>query len=161
MEGPLCTARRQLRAHSTERVKCKIAYKAHITPQKNLFIFVAHRHPGPKSPNHLANFKRPTLLYILVWCPRVGYFDLPMICLKSQCPRKSKSGKLKKKKISFLLSTLKGIGVVCYCILILFNGLIYKKIIFLRFSIFFEVVPLIHSLLNSSCRIKLCLHSTT
>ncbi len=26
---------------------------------KNLFIFVAHRHPGPLTPNHLAKFKRP------------------------------------------------------------------------------------------------------
>ncbi len=30
-----------------------------IMPRKNLVIFVAHRHPGPLSPNHLAKFKRP------------------------------------------------------------------------------------------------------
>ncbi len=37
-------------------------YISHIKPRKNLVIFVAHRHPGPLSPNHLAKFKRPRVL---------------------------------------------------------------------------------------------------
>ena len=32
---------------------------SHIKPWKNLFISVAHRHPGPKSPFQMAKFKRP------------------------------------------------------------------------------------------------------
>ncbi len=37
---------------------------ADIKPRKNLVIFVAHRHPGPLSPNHLAKLKRPRVMYI-------------------------------------------------------------------------------------------------
>ncbi len=32
-------------------------------PQKNLVIFVAHRHPGPLLPKHLAKFKRPGVIW--------------------------------------------------------------------------------------------------
>ncbi len=32
---------------------------SHIKHRKNLVICVAHRHPGPISPNHLAKFKQP------------------------------------------------------------------------------------------------------
>ena len=35
------------------------SHTSHLKSRKNLFIFVAHRHPGPLSPNHLAKFKWP------------------------------------------------------------------------------------------------------
>ena len=40
-------------------VSIRQGHITHIKPRKNLVIFVAHRHPGPLWPNHLAKFKRP------------------------------------------------------------------------------------------------------
>ncbi len=39
-----------------------MAHISHLKPRKNLVIFVAHRHPGPLSPNHLAKFKWPRII---------------------------------------------------------------------------------------------------
>ncbi len=44
--------------------KCETRGEGHIShlkPQKNLFICVAHMHPGHLSPNHLAKFKWPRI----------------------------------------------------------------------------------------------------
>ncbi len=73
-------------AHGPQKVNrfLKTGREGHIShikqrknPEKNLFIFVAHRHPVPKSTFQMAKFKRPRVIRVL---QAIGYdnFLIPM-----------------------------------------------------------------------------------